>query len=306
MNKFTNAKMLASITSLIGNTPLIEFPYDIDNAKIFVKLETYNLTGSVKDRMALFMLKEAIKEKKVKPGTTIIEATTGNTGIAFAALSSLYGCKMIAIIPKGQSRERLEMIRAYGAEVIETPQEEGPLGSIIKRDSLAKEIPDSWVPNQFDNPDNVREHMIGTAQEILKQLEGKSVDYIIHGIGTGGTLMGVGKALKEKFPSMKIVALEPEESAVLSGGEPRHHNIQGIGEGFIPSIVEKDVIDDIVRVSTEEAIKETRKIAHTTGLLVGFSSGANIVGIKKLAKKESQEKTFLTFFADRGERYLSV
>ncbi len=306
MKNFTNDKMLANVTKLIGNTPLIEFPYGIDNAKIFVKLETYNLTGSVKDRMALFMLKEAIKAKKVRRGTTIIEATTGNTGIAFAALSNLYGCKMIAIIPKGQSKERVEMMKAYGAEVIETPQEEGPMGSIIKRDSLAKEIPNSWVPDQFSNPDNVKEHMIGTAQEILKQLKDKHLDYIIHGIGTGGTLMGVGKVLKEKFPSMKIIALEPVESAVLSGGKPRHHNIQGIGEGFIPSIVERNAIDEIVTVSTEEAIKEAHNITHTTGLLVGFSSGANIVGIKKLAKKENGEKTFLTFFADRGERYLSV
>lgn len=298
--------MIKSITGLIGNTPLLKFPY-LPHAEILVKLETYNLTGSIKDRMALYMLKKAIDEGKVKKGTTIIEATTGNTGIAFSALSRLFSCKMIAIIPKGQSKERIEMMKAYGAKVIETPIEQGPMGSVIKRDQLAKEIPNSWVPNQFDNPDNVTEHTLGTAPEILKQLKDKKIDYFIHGIGTGGTLIGVGKVLKNKFPKMKIIALEPKESAVLSGEKnPKHHNIQGIGEGFIPSIVDKNIIDDIVTVSTKDAITETRKIAHTTGLLIGFSSGANIVGIKKLAEKEKDKKTFLTVFADRGERYLSI
>ncbi len=306
MKNYKKQVMIKTITSLIGKTPLIEFAYDIPNSEIFVKLETYNLTGSVKDRMALYMMRKAIRIGKVRVGTTIIEATTGNTGIAFSALSRLFGCKMIAVIPKGQSKERIEMMKAYGATVIETPMIDGPMGSIIKRDQLAREISNSWVPNQFDNPDNVEEHIIGTAPEILKQLKGKKIDYFIHGIGSGGTLIGVGKVLKKKFPHMKVVALEPEESAVLSGKKSKHHNIQGIGEGFIPSIVDKSVIDEIVTISTKEAIGETKRIAYTTGLLVGFSSGANIAGIKKLAKKEKSKKTFLTVFADRGERYLSV
>ncbi len=306
MRRVDSRKITTAITNLIGNTPLLAFSYGVPHANILVKLETYNLTGSVKDRMALYMLQKAIKEGKVKRGTTIIEATTGNTGIAFSALSCLYGCSMIAVIPKGQSAERVHMMKAYGAKVIETPQEDGPMGSVIERDRLAKQIPNSWVPNQFDNPDNVREHMIGTAQEILRQIKDQKIDYFLHGIGSGGTLMGVGQALKVKFPDMKVIALEPEESAVLSGKKGGHHNIQGIGEGFIPSIVDKKHIDGIVTVSTAEAIAETKNIVRTTGLFVGFSSGANIVGIKKLAKKEKKDKTFLTFFADRGERYLSV
>ncbi len=306
MEKIHNKSLEQTITSLIGNTPLIDFQIGVKNANILVKLETYNLTGSVKDRMALFMIQQAQKKGLLKKGSTIIEATTGNTGIAFSALSALFGYKMIAVIPEGQSIERVNMMKAYGAKVIQTPHKEGPMGSCILRDKLAKEIPNSWVPNQFGNPDNIKEHQFGTAQEIIKQLKGRTVDYYIHGVGTGGTLIGVGIELKKKFPKMQVLALEPSESAVLLGCKPGFHNIQGIGEGFIPDLINKKYLDGVVTVSTKEAIEESRNIAKTTGLFVGFSSGANIVAIKNIAKKLKSPKTFLTVFADRGERYLSI
>lgn len=305
MRKTQGGNLRNTITSLIGKTPLLEIDFEIPNAKTLIKLETHNLTGSIKDRMALYMLERAEALGLVKRGTTIIEATTGNTGIAFAALARVFGCKMIAVIPQGQSIERVKMMKAFGARVIETPKKEGPAGSVRVRDELAQKIKNSWVPNQFDNPHNVEEHEDGTAKELMEQIH-CDLDYFIHGVGTGGTLIGVGKSLKKKFPKLKVIALEPSESAVLSGKKGGHHNIQGIGEGFIPGIVDHKHIDGIVTVSTNEAVLETKKIAYKTGLLVGFSSGANIAAVRKIAEKHKTAKTFLTVFADRGERYLSV
>jgi cysteine synthase A len=299
-------KIITEVTSLIGNTPLLFLDYDIPNTKILVKFEAHNLTGSVKDRMALYMLKKARKMGKIKKGGTIIEATTGNTGIAFAALAKVFGYKMIAVIIEGQSAERIKMIKSYGATVIETPIEKGVIGSVRERDRLLKITPNAWTPSQFSNPDNTKEHIAGIAPEIFKQLGKKKVDYIVHGIGTGGTLMGLSLYFKKKFPKVKIIAIEPKESAVLSGGRPMHHNIQGIGEGFIPDIVDKNLIDEVVQIETKEAIDETKQLIDRTGLFVGFSSGANLAAIRKIAAKDKKRKTILTIFADRGERYLSV
>ncbi|CAN5162161.1 cysteine synthase A [soil metagenome] len=292
------------LTDLIGNTPLISMNFeDIPNTNILVKMELYNITGSAKDRMAYYMLNKAERTGKIKEGATIVEATTGNTGIAFSSLAAMRGYKMIAVMPEGQSEERVQMIKAFGAEVVLTPHAEGPAGAIKKRDEMAKEIENVFVPDQFSNPDNIEEHIHTTAEELISQTEGQ-IDYVLHGIGTGGTLMGIAKVFKSRYPHVKMIALEPEESAVMSGGEPGHHNIQGIGEGFIPDLVDMSYIDEVVKVSTQDAIETTKMIAKTKGILVGFSAGANIAAIRKLSKHDG--KTFLTFFCDRGERYLSI
>ncbi|MBU1085445.1 MAG: cysteine synthase family protein [Candidatus Beckwithbacteria bacterium] len=288
------------LIQLIGNTPLINL--NIPKGIVLAKMETNNLTGSIKDRMALFMLKKAESQNQLKPEGTIITATTGNTGIAFAALAKIFNYKMIAVMPKGQSIERIKMLRAYNAQVILTPKSQGVMGTIIKRDLIAKTIPNSFVPNQFNNPNNIQAHFKTTGPEIIKQLNQK-IDYLVHGVGTGGTLMGVGKYLKKYFPNLIIVAVEPSESAVLSGHKAGEHNIQGIGEGFIPPLVDQKLIDIVIRVSTKEAINESKKLANK-GLLMGYSSGANISAIKKLIKTTNSLKTYLTIFADRGERYL--
>ena len=292
------------LTDLVGNTPLVKMDFlDIPNTNILVKMELLNRTGSAKDRMALYMLNKAERQGKIRKGATIVEATTGNTGIAFSALAAERGYKMIAVMPEGQSEERIQMIKMFGAELVLTPFDEGPAGAIKRRDEMAKEMENVFVPDQFANPDNIEEHVMTTARELVEQTGGK-IDYVIHGIGTGGTIMGVAKVFKRVYPHVKIVALEPEESAVMSGGKPGEHNIQGIGEGFIPPLVDMSLIDEVVAVSTEDAIETSRSIAKTHGILAGFSSGANIAGIRKLTKNDG--KTFVTFFCDRGERYLSI
>lgn len=292
-----------NLLSLIGHTPLINLDLGIPRAKILAKLETYNLTGSIKDRMALFMLQEAQKQGDLKPDATIIEATTGNTGISFSALARIFGYKMIAVMTANQTIQRVKMMRAFGAKIILTPKSAGINGAIKTRNHLAKKIPHSWIPDQFNNPDNFLAHQKLTGPEIYRQLKNTKIDYLIHGIGTGGTLIGIAKYLKKKLPRLKIVAVEPIESAVLSGGQPGSHEIAGIGEGFIPSIVDTKIIDQIVKVSTKEAINESKNLA-LKGLLVGYSSGANIAAIKKLSRSDKTAKTYLTIFADRGERYL--
>lgn len=292
-----------NLLSLIGRTPLINLDLGIPGAKILAKLETYNLTGSIKDRMALFMLEAAQKQGDLKPGATIIEATTGNTGISFSALAKIFGYKMIAVMTANQTIQRGKMMQAFGAKIILIPESTGINGAIKTRNRLAKKISPSWIPDQFNNPDNVLAHQKLTGPEIYRQLKNTPVDYLVHGIGTGGTLIGIAKYLKKKLPHLKIVAVEPIESAVLSGGQPGSHNIAGIGEGFIPSLVDTKIIDQVVKVSTTQAIKESQQLA-LKGLLVGYSSGANISAIKKLSRSNKTAKTYLTIFADRGERYL--
>jgi cysteine synthase len=294
---------IRKISNLIRNTPIVRL--DIKNQMVIAKLESYNLTGSIKDRMAMYMVQQAIKGGVLKKGSVIIEATTGNTGIALAALSAVLDYKFIAVMPEDMSIERMKMLKLYGARVVLTKKNDGPQGAIRRRDLLARKIKNSWVPDQFVNADNVTAHIQGIARELLRQIDGR-VDYLVHGIGTGGTLLGIAKVLKRKFPSIKVVAVEPRESAVIAGGRAGHHGIQGIGEGFIPSLVDMRYIDQVVSVSTSEAVNETRKIAKKYGLLVGISSGANIAAIKKVSGAVEGRKKFLTIFADRGERYLSV
>lgn len=290
---------------LIGNTPLVKVDFSLPKTKLLAKLESFNLTGSIKDRMALYMIEQAEKEGKLRKGSTIIEATTGNTGIAFAALAQILGYKMMAVMPEDMSLERRKILKLYGAKIILTPKEKGPIGAISKRNQLAKLNPNVWVPDQFNNQNNSLAHEKGIAKEILNQFSGK-IDYFVHGIGTGGTLMGIAKALKQKMLQIKIVAVEPEESPVLSGGKPGIHNIQGIGEGFTPELVNQSLIDKIIQVSTDEAIRETKNLIKHQGLFVGFSSGANMAAIKKLAAEDNKTKSILTIFADSANRYLSI
>ncbi len=290
--------MNKTIRKLIGNTPLIKTIYY--GQIVYIKLEMFNLTGSIKDRMALYIIEQARKNKQLNTGSTIIEATTGNTGISLAALSNIYGYRMIAVMPEDQTVERSKIMKSYGAKLILTTKEKGPKGSIDLRDKLLTKIPNSWTTDQFANIDNIKAHEL-TGVEIANQLTAP-VDYFIHGVGTGGTLMGVSKILKKKFPHIKIIAVEPKESAILSGGIPGKHNIQGIGEGFIPKLVDKKQIDRIITISTEEAIASAKEIALKTGIFPGFSSGANLAAIRKM---KGRNKKILTVFADGVNRYLS-
>ena len=291
------------LARLVGHTPMIRLQIRGSQVTVFAKLEGFNLTGSVKDRMSAFLLKQAIISGKLKSDGTILEATTGNTGIAFSALAAIHGYSMVAVMPQGQSAERIDMMRLYGTKVVITPKEEGPAGAIKVRNQLAKEIPNSWVPDQFANPNNPLAYE-ALAQEIMDQTAG-DFDFLVHGIGTGGTLMGLAKVLKESIPDLKVLAVEHAESAVLSGKNPGEHGIQGIGEGFIPGIVNPGLLDEVVKVSTQEAVTQAKALAKS-GLLVGFSSGANVAAINKLYSRGIKTGRIVTIFADRGERYLST
>ncbi|HOU75873.1 MAG TPA: cysteine synthase family protein [Candidatus Dojkabacteria bacterium] len=288
-------------------TPLVKIPHR--NINIYAKLESYNPTGSIKYRMAKYMLEQAVKAQKLKTDYTIIEATTGNTGIAFAYLAKRNGFKMIAVMPENQTIERVKLMKNYGAEIILTPANEGPTGAINKRNELVKSIKNSWTPDQFNNKENVIAHKIGIGNELLSQLTEQNVtpDYIVHGIGTGGTLMGITQALKPKYPNVKTIAVEPEESAVLSGRRPGYHNIQGIGEGFIPTLVNTKLIDNIISVNTKEALKMVNYGINNWKISIGISSGANIVAIEKLSKlHDIRNKNVITIFADGVDRYYSI
>ncbi len=288
---------LADILDLVGNTPLIKV------GGIYAKLETVNPTGSVKDRMACYMVKRAKERGELKPGDKIIEATSGNTGIAFAMISAIKGYKFIAVMPESMSIERQKMMRAFGAKIILTPAKEDMSGAVRKYKELIKKNKDAWLPRQFENPDNIAAHREGTGKEIIRQTGGK-IDAFVAGIGTGGTLIGVAQALKKINKKIKIIAVEPRESAVLSGGRAGLHKIQGIGEGFIPKIVEENMgwIDEVVKIKSQDAINMAKTLAKKYGLLVGISSGANVLAAQKLKKKY---KNVVTILPDRGERYLS-
>lgn len=289
---------------LIGNTPIIKLNLGIKNLNLYAKLESYSLSGSIKDRMTLYMVKQALKQGLLKNNQHVIEASTGNTAISLAALSTIFKYKTIIVMPEDVSPERVKILKAYNAKVILTDKHLGPMGAIKKRNQIAKKHPKAWIPNQFKNPDNVASHFFGIGQEILNQI--KNIDYLVHGIGTGGTLMGITQALKRRNSSAKIVAVEPSESAVLSGQKPGHHQIQGIGEGFIPKLVKLDLIDKIVKVSSQQAIIESINLLKKHAVWVGFSSGANIAAVKKISKNLKKPTNILTIFADHGNRYLSL
>ena len=291
--------MVVSSLKFVGNTPI----YQLDNTNIFVKLEKYNLGGSVKDRAVLGMLEEAKRQGKVNSDTIIVEPTSGNTGIAVAILASVLGLKAVIIMPESMSVERRTLIKAYGAQLILTPKELGIKGSIDKAAEIREKYDNAISLSQFDNPANPEYHYATTAKEILEQVP--DLDIFVAGVGTGGTFSGVAKYLKENKPEVLAVALEPEESPAISKGHGGVHKIQGIGTGFIPENFNKELMDEIYTVSSDEAISETKNFVRTTGIGVGISSGAAIAGAKKVAAKYPDKK-IVTILPDGVDKYLSM
>lgn len=299
-----------SVEGLIGNTPLLQLKKLQEKlglqAKIFAKLEYYNPAGSVKDRVAKMMLDEAEKSGALKPNSVIIEPTSGNTGIGLAVVGVARGYRVIIVMPETMSAERRKMMTAYGAELVLTDGKKGMLGSIEKAKELALQIPDSFIPDQFSNPANAKAHREGTGVEIYNQTDGKA-DIFVAGVGTGGTLTGVGEYLKSKNPAVQVVAVEPASSPVLSGGKGGAHQIQGIGAGFIPAVLNQSVYDEVITVSNEDAFAYAREAAKVEGAFVGISSGAALCAAVDVAKREENAgKNIVVLFPDGGGRYLST
>ncbi len=293
-----------SLTQLIGNTPLLEL--SDNNARIVAKLESRNPAGSVKDRAASFMIADAEARGLLTKETVIIEPTSGNTGIGLCAIAAAKGYRCIIVMPDTMSRERQLLMKAYGAEVVLSPGADGMSGAIAKAQEIAASLPSSFIPDQFRNTANSNAHFATTGPEIWADAEGK-IDAFVCGVGTGGTITGIGRFLKSKKPDIRIIAVEPANSAVLSGKCAGKHAIQGIGAGFVPEVLDKTVIDEILQVADEDAIEAARNLAQKSGLLAGISSGAALYAAQKLAKRpEFAGKTIVTLFPDSGERYLSA
>lgn len=303
-------RIAKSITELIGKTPLLEIGnFNRENkleAEVIAKLEYFNPGGSVKDRVGYAMIVNGEKAGLIKAGTVIIEPTSGNTGIALAFVSAARGYRLILTMPETMSVERRNLLAALGAELVLTPGPEGMNGAIKRAKELAAEIPNSYIPQQFENPSNPEIHRHTTAEEIWEDTDGK-IDIFIAGVGTGGTITGVGEALKKKNPAIKVIAIEPKDSPVLSGGKPGPHKLQGIGAGFVPEIFNKNIVDEIITISTEEAFKAARSLAKNEGVLVGISSGAALHGSILMANRpENKGKRIVVLLPDTGERYLTT
>ena len=297
-----------NISELVGKTPLVRLNKVVGNAQaeIAAKLESFNPGGSVKDRIGVSMIKDAIESGKLKPGSVIIEPTSGNTGIALGMVAASLGYRLILTMPDTMSIERRRLLAAYGAELVLTPGAEGMKGAIQKAEELAREIPNSFIPQQFKNPANPKIHRETTAEEIWRDTDGK-VDIVVGGVGTGGTLTGIGEAIKPRKPSFRIVAVEPEASPVLSGGEPGPHKIQGIGAGFVPDVLRTDLLDEIFQVTNDQAFDMTRRLAKEEGILAGISSGAAAHAAVQVANgTENAGKLIVVILPDTGERYLST
>lgn len=304
------SKIYKGAIELVGNTPLVEVT-NIEKkerlkARLLVKLEYFNPAGSVKDRVGKAMIEDAERTGRLKPGSVIIEPTSGNTGIGLAAVSAVKGYRMILTMPDTMSVERRNILKAYGAEIVLTPGEKGMSGAIEKAEELAKEIPDSFIPGQFDNPVNPRAHMESTGPEIWHDTDGQ-VDIFVASVGTGGTLTGTGTYLKEKNPRIKVIAVEPSTSPVLSGGSAGPHKIQGIGAGFIPKVLDTHIYDEIITVDNEAPFATAKMLARTEGLLTGISSGAALYAAIEVARRpENGGKTIVVLLPDSGDRYYST
>jgi cysteine synthase A len=299
--------LIPDITQLIGRTPLVRLNRlsPEGGATIFAKVEYFNPGGSIKDRICLSMINAAERDGRLKPGATIVEPTSGNTGIGLALVAAVRGYKLILVMPESMSMERASLLSSYGARLVLTPAWEGMKGAIREAESILDQNPGFFMPDQFANPANPEVHRNTTAVEIFEGLEGR-VDAFVAAVGTGGTITGVGEVLKAKIPNVQIVAVEPSASPVLSGGEPGPHKIQGIGAGFVPKVLNRAVIDRIITVGDDESYKTAKLLAKEEGLLVGISSGANVLAAQKVAKTLGAGKNVVTVLPDTGERYISV
>ena len=305
------SKIYTSATQLIGHTPLLKVTnylkdQNIEGVELLAKLEYFNPAGSVKDRIALAMIEDAEKKGILKEGSTIIEPTSGNTGIGLASVAAAKGYRTILTLPETMSVERRNLLKAYGAELVLTEGAKGMKGAIAKAEELEKSIPNAVILGQFDNPANPAAHAATTGPEIWEDTDGK-VDIFVAGVGTGGTVTGIGTYLKSKNPNVKIVAVEPADSPVLSGGQPGPHKLQGIGAGFVPSVLNTGIYDEVFTVTTEQAFTTGRLIAHKEGILVGITSGAALYAAAQIAKRpENAGKTVVALLPDSGDRYLST
>ncbi len=289
----------------IGNTPHICLPKLFPNHEVYMKMEKQNPGGSIKDRIALSMIEDAENKGILKQGSTIIEPTSGNTGIGLAWIGKLKGYRVILTMPESMSKERQQLMKVYGAEIVLTPGSLGMQGAIEKADELYKTIENSFIPQQFKNQANPDVHKRTTAKEIVNNFP-EGFDYFVTGIGTGGHISGIGEVLKEKFPQIQIFGVEPSESPVLSGGKPNPHALQGIGAGFIPQTLNRDILDGIISIEKAEAYTYTKELIDKEGILAGISTGASLAAIRKITKNLTQKAKILTIGCDTGERYLSV
>ena len=298
---------LPQITEGIGKTPLVQLNRlsPEDGATIYGKVEFFNPGGSVKDRICLNMINEAEKDGRLKPGGTIVEPTSGNTGIGLALVAAVRGYKLILVMPESMSLERASLLSSYGAQLILTPAWDGMKGSIKEAESIVAQNPDYFMPDQFSNPANPAMHKKTTALELWDALDGK-IDAFVAAVGTGGTITGCGEVFKQRNPAIKVIAIEPAGSPVLSGGEAGPHKIQGIGAGFVPKVLNRSILDEIIRVTDDQAYQTTKLLAKKEGLLVGISTGANVFAAQHVAKELGPGKNVVTVLCDTGERYLSV
>jgi cysteine synthase A len=300
-------RIASSVLDLVGNTPMVRLDRirPAGHAEIVAKMESLNPAGSVKDRIALAMIEDAEQRGVLKPGATIVEPTSGNTGIGLAMVAAVKGYKLILTMPDDMSNERRKLLQRYGAQLVLTPAIEGMTGAVFAAEELVANNKDYFMPQQFNNPANPAVHRRTTVQEILRDTEGR-IDAFVAAVGTGGTITGVGEVLKEKLPNIQIVAVEPTRSPVLAGGKPGLHAIQGIGASFVPSVLNREIYDELIAVRDEDAIEMAKKLTRTEGLLVGISAGANVFASLAVARRLGEGRRVVTILPDTGERYLSV
>lgn len=294
-----------NILGVIGNTPHVRLKNLFPEQEVWIKLEKQNPGGSIKDRIAMAMIDDAEKRGILQPGGTIIEPTSGNTGVGLAMIAAVKGYKTIIVMPESMSIERRRLIALYGAELVLTPREKGMKGAIERAEELQKEIQGAWIPQQFQNPANPAIHAATTAQEIIRDFS-DGLDYLITGIGTGGHITGVGHELKKAFPSIQVIGVEPVDSPIITEGRSGPHAIQGIGAGFIPETLDVEVLNSVIKITKDEAFDYARRLAKTEGILAGISTGASLAGVAKKISELDNTKRILTFNYDTGERYLSV